>query len=231
MATKKEVAKSVEIMAVELAQVPITIKGTTPLIVHAWSAKAKREMLEKQMGVAKKRKHEIKIPENDFISSLNWLTPMPEMGADREEAKKNFDEAVKKGARFGFHIGGIKQSFIKGASRSGMDVKMTELRGSFFLKGAGEYSTDDYAEIVTTKPPKMREDMVMVGGMSKAADLRYRGQFDEWEIPLIMVFNRNGKYTVEQLLATINAGGFSAGLGEWRPEKDGQYGMYTLKDQ
>ncbi|MBO5604348.1 MAG: hypothetical protein J5915_03075, partial [Acidaminococcaceae bacterium] len=101
MATKKEVAKSVEIMAVELAQVPITIKGTTPLIVHAWSAKAKREMLEKQMGVAKKRKHEIKIPENDFISSLNWLTPMPEMGADREEAKKNFDEAVKKGARFG----------------------------------------------------------------------------------------------------------------------------------
>ena len=230
MAAKKEV-KNVEVMSVELVRVPITIKGTTPLIVHAWSAKAKREMLEKQMGVAKKRKHEIKIPENDFISSLNWLTPMPELGADREEAKRNFNEAIKNGAKFGFHIGGIKQSFIKGASRSGMDVKMTELRGSFFLEGVGEHSNDDYAEIVTPKPPKMREDMVMVGGMSKAADLRYRGQFDEWEIPLVMVFNKNGKYTVEQLLATINAGGFSTGIGEWRPEKDGQYGMYVLKKQ
>ena len=230
MATKKETAK-VEVMSVELVKVPITIIGTSPLICHAWSAKAKREMLEKQMGIAKKRKHEIKIPENDFISSLNWLTPMPELGADREEAKKNFDEAIKTGAKFGFHIGGIKQSFIKGASRSGMDVKMTELRGSFFLKGMGEYSNADYAEIVTPNPPRMREDMVMVGGMSKAADLRYRAQFDVWEIPLMMIVNKNGKYTVEQLLATINAGGFSTGIGEWRPEKDGQYGMYVLKKQ
>ncbi len=231
MATKKEVAKSIEIASVELVSVNITIKGTTPLIVHAWSEKAKREMLDKQMGVAKKRKHDIKVPTNDFINSLNWLTPKPEDGKDDAEAQANFDEAIRNGARFGFHIGGIKQSFIKGASRSGMDVKMTELRGSFFLKGAGEYSNDDYAEIVTPNPPKMREDMVMVGGMSRAADLRYRGQFDEWEIPLVMVFNKNGKYTVEQLLATINAGGFSTGIGEWRPEKDGQYGMYVLKKQ
>ena len=230
MTTAKEISKNVSIMRVDLIEVPITIKGTTPLIVHAWSAKAKREMLEKQMGVAKKRKHEIKVPTNDFINSLNWLTPKPEDGKDDAEAQANFDEAVKNGAKFGFHIGGIKQSFIKGASRSGMDVKMTELRGSFFLRGAGEHSTDDYAEIVTPNPPKMREDMVMVGGMSKAADLRYRGQFDEWEIPLIMVFNKNGKYSMEQLLATINAGGFSTGIGEWRPEKDGQYGMYILKE-
>ena len=227
---KKEV-KSLEIMSVELVEVPITIKGKTPLIVHAWSEKAKREMLEKQMGVAKKRKHEIKIPENDFMASLNWLTPMPEMGADREEALANFNEAIKKGARFGFHIGGIKQSMIMGAVRSGMDVKGTELRGSFFLRGAGEYSTTDFAEIVTSMPPKMREDMVMVGGASKAADLRYRGQFDEWEIPLIMQFNKNGKYSLEQLLSLVNAGGFATGIGEWRPEKDGQYGMYYLKEQ
>ena len=72
MAAKKEVAKSIEIASVELVSVNITIKGTTPLIVHAWSEKAKREMLDKQMGVAKKRKHEIKVPTNDFINSLNW---------------------------------------------------------------------------------------------------------------------------------------------------------------
>jgi hypothetical protein len=230
MAKKAEV-KTLEILSVDLVEVPITIIGKTPLIVHRWSEKAKREMLEKQMGVAKKRKHEIKVPTNDFIGSLNWLTPMPELGEDDAEAMQNFEEAIKKGARFGFHIGGIKQSFITGAYRSGMDVKQTELRGSFFLRGAGEYSTTDYAEIVTPEAPHMREDTVMVGGMSKSADLRYRGQFDVWEIPLIMQYNRNGKYSLEQLLNIVNAGGFAVGIGEWRPEKDGQYGMYYLKQQ
>lgn len=162
MATKKAEVKTLEILSVDLVEVPITIVGKTPLIVHRWSEKAKREMLEKQMGIAKKRKHEIKVPTNDFIGSLNWLTPMPEMGEDDADAMQNFEEAIKNGARFGFHIGGIKQSFITGAYRSGMDVKQTELRGSFFLRGAGEYSTTDYAEIVTPEAPHMREDTVMV---------------------------------------------------------------------
>lgn len=227
---KKEEVKSLGILSVDLVEVGITIKGRTPLIVHRWSEKAKREMLEKQMGVAKKRKHEIKIPVNDFIGSLNWLTPMPALGENDDEAEENFKKAVEAGARWGFHIGGIKQSFITGAYRSGMDVKQTELRGSFFLRGATPYGTTDYAEIITPNPPIMRSDMVMVGGMSKAADIRFRGQFDEWEIPLIMQYNKNGKYSLEQLLATINAGGFSVGIGEWRPEKDGQYGMYYLKE-
>ena len=226
---KKEEAKVLEVMNIELVEVPLTIIGTTPLIVHARSEKAKREMLEKQMGVAKARKHAIKVPNNDFINSLNWLTEKPEDGADNEEAINNFNEAVKKGAAWGFHIGGIKQSFITGAARSGMDVKMTELRGAFFLRGAGEHSNTDYAEIITPVPPHIREDMVVVGGMSKAADLRYRGQFDTWEIPLIMQYNKNGKYSLEQLLNLVNAGGFATGIGEWRPEKDGQYGMYQLK--
>ena len=228
MAKKAEV-KNLEIMGIELVEVPLTIIGTTPLIVHAWSEKVKREMLDKQKGVAKARKHAIKVPVNDFINSLNWLTPKPEDGADDEEAMKNFEKAIKKGAAFGFHIGGIKQSFITGAARSGMDVKMTELRGAFFLRGVGKHSNTDYAEIVTSEPPHMREDMVVVGGMSKAADLRYRGQFDHWEIPLIMQYNKNGKYSLEQLLNLVNAGGFATGIGEWRPEKDGQYGMYQLK--
>jgi hypothetical protein len=228
MAAKKTEVKSIEVMSVDLVEVAITIKGKTPLIVHRWSEKAKREMLEKQMGVAKKRKHEIKVPTNDFIGSLNWLTPAPELGENDEEAMKNFEAAIKKGARFGFHIGGIKQSFITGAYRSGMDVKQTELRGSFFLRGATPYATTDFAEIVTPNPPIMRTDMVTVGGMSKAADIRFRGQFDEWEIPLIMQYNKNGKYSLEQLLNIVNAGGFAVGIGEWRPEKDGQYGMYSL---
>lgn len=219
--------KTLSINAPEFEVMEFTIRGTTPLILHAWDEKAKRMMLEKQTGKAAKTKHEVKIPHNDFINSLYWLTEKPEDGAFDEEARENFESAIAKGARFGFPIGGIKQAIITGAGRGGMDVKMTELRGSMFLEGNTDASTFDYAEIVGPAPI-MREDMVKVGGMSKVADIRYRGEFRDWEIPLKMRINKNGKYTVEQLLNCVVLGGFVTGIGEWRPERDGQYGMFEL---
>lgn len=226
MATKK--STTVTINAPEFEVVKFKIVGDTPLIVHAWDEKAKRMMLDKQMGKAAKTKHEIKVPVNDFINSLYWLTEKPENGIDDADAQRNFDEAIERGARFGFSIGGIKQSFITGASRGGLDVKMTELRGAFFLEGDTDASNFDFAEIVGPAPV-MREDMVKVGGMSKTADIRYRGEFKEWEIPLRMRFNKNGKYSAEQLLSCVTVGGFVTGIGEWRPERDGQFGMFHME--
>lgn len=227
MATTKKNA-TVEIKPMELQTVDITIIGTTPLIIHAWSDKAKQMMLDKQRGKATKSKHEIKIPVNDFMAACYWLTEQPELGADDEEAEANFQAAIAAGAKFGFPVTGIKQSAIMGAKRGGLDVVATELRGSFFLEGATEASTNDIAEIIS-EPPTMREDMVKVGGMSKTADIRYRPQFDNWEIPMRMTYNVNGKYSLEQLLNCFNVGGFVCGIGEWRPERDGQNGMYRLK--
>lgn len=226
MAIKK--ASEIIINAPEFQVVEFSIVGTTPLIVHAWDEKAMRMMLDKQMGKAAKTKHEIKVPTNDFINSLYWLTEKPANGIDDADAQRNFDEAIAKGARFGFSLGGIKQSIVTGAKRAGLDVVMTELKGSFFLEGNTDASNFDYAEIIGPAPI-MREDMVRVGGMSKAADIRHRGEFTEWEIPLKMRINANGKYSIEQLLNCVIVGGFVTGIGEWRPEKDGQYGMYTLK--
>lgn len=226
MAVKK--ASTVTINAPEFEVVEFKIVGDTPLIVHAWDEKAKRMMLEKQMGKAAKTKHEIKVPVNDFLNSLYWLTEKPENGIDDVDAQANFDAAIANGAKFGFSIGGIKQSFITGAARGGLDVKMTELRGAFFLEGATDASDFDFAEIVGPAPV-MREDMVKVGGMSKTADIRYRGEFKQWEIPLKMRVNKNGKYSVEQLLNCVTMGGFVTGIGEWRPERDGQFGMYHLE--
>lgn len=208
--------------------VNITIVGTTPLVVHAWSHKAKQEMLDKQRGKKTGAKHAIKIPTNDFAESLYWLTDKPELGATDEEAETNVFGAIDNGAKFGFPCNGIKASIISGAYRGGLDVKMTELRGTFFLSGATDASTIDYAEIVGSKPA-MREDTVKVGGMSKSADIRYRAEFSEWEIPLKLKYMKNGKYSLEQLLNMVNYGGFCCGIGEWRPERDGQLGMYELK--
>lgn len=226
MATKKN---SVNIKPIGRETVLVTIKGITPLVQHAWDEKAKRMILDKQRGKKVGAKHEIKIPVNDFINSMYWLTPKPENGASDEEAEANFNAAIEAGAKFAFPVTGIKQSIITGAYRAGLDVTQTELRGAMRIEGATEMSTADFAEIVTSDVPKMREDMVRVGGRSKSADIRYRAEFTDWEIPLNITYHKDGKYTLEQILNMINYGGWYVGIGEWRPEKDGQMGMYELK--
>ena len=71
MATKKETV--VEILPIDIRMAEITVVGDTPLIMHKWSEKAKREMLEKQMKVAKTKGKDAKSPVADFIDSIYWL--------------------------------------------------------------------------------------------------------------------------------------------------------------
>ena len=42
-------------------------------------------------------------------------------------------------------------------------------------------------------------------------------------------YNENGPHTLEQIVNIINAGGYVCGVGEWRPERDGQYGMFHVE--
>lgn len=225
MAIKK--SETVDIKPIGIETISITITGITPLIVHAWSHKAKAMMLAKQQKKKTGAKNDIKIPVNDFMDSLYWLTEQPEHGENDEQAEDNW-LSVADTAKFGFPCNGIKASIISGAYRAGLDVRMTELRGTMFLEGVTDASTIDLAEIVGPAP-EMREDMVRLSGPSRVADIRYRAEFKEWEIPLRLKYIKDGKYSIEQILNMINYGGFVTGIGEWRPERDGQFGMYELK--
>ena len=49
-----------------------------------------------------------------------------------------------------------------------------------------------------------------------------------WSVELVVSFNKNGNYSLENIINIINAGGYVCGAGEWRPERDGQYGMYRV---
>ena len=232
MAKANKETKTIEIKKIEFNELEFSIVGTSPLITNPITNKI--GTLASLPGslyadtVKKKNKGKI-IPFNDFIESLYWLTERPELGETDEEAEKNFLEAVKKdGGHFGFPITGIKQSIISGAYRAGLDVKMTELRGAFFLEGATEYSTTDYAEIIGPLP-EIREDIGRNSGITRAPKFCFRPEFKTWEIPLKIRYMSNGQYTIGQLLNLVNYGGFVTGIGEWRPEKDGQFGMYELK--
>lgn len=217
MATKKANTEVIEIRPIEIKKVTIRIVGDTPLIMHAWSEKAKRMMLEAQMGIAKGKKKEAKNPVDDFIRSMYWLTPMPEDGT-----MESFEEAIANGARFGFPVTAFKQAAISAAYRMGWAKDKMSMRGAFFI------DSDENGMIeIHSDTPEMREDMVKVG--MGTADIRYRGEFKNWYADLTISYNANGQYSLENIVNIINAGGYVCGVGEWRPERDGQNGMFHVQ--
>ena len=213
MATKTEL---LEIKPLEIKKVTLRIVGDTPLIMHAWSEKAKRMMLEAQMGISKGKKKEPKNPIEDFINSMYWLSGKPE-----ESTEEAFEAAIANGARFGFPVTAIKQAAISAAYRMGWVKDKVSLKGVFFI----DSDSNDMIEIFSDAPI-MREDMVKVG--MGTADIRYRGEFRNWSANLTISYNANGAYSLERIVNIINAGGYVCGVGEWRPERDGQNGMFHV---
>lgn len=222
MATKKEEAV-ISIRPIEVKETTIRIVGDSPLIMHAWSEKAKRMMLEAQQGKAKGKKKPVKNPVDDFIQAAYWMTGKPEYpdDASEEECIAAFDAAIANGATFGFPVTAIKQAAQSAAYRLGWVKNQMGLRGAFFIKGDDNGMVQIHSDV-----PEMREDMVKVG--MGTADIRYRPQFNNWYADLVISYNAASEYNLEAIVNAINAGGYVCGLGEWRPERDGDYGRFHV---
>lgn len=221
MATKNN-QEIIEIKPVIIKTAVVRVVGDTPIIMHKWAEKAKRMILDKQMKIGKSKGHDAKNPVEDFIESMYWMDDSVKPEAMTEEG---FEKAIAAGARFGFPATSFKQAAISSGYRTGVTKDMASLRGAFFIKG---YGIDNLVEIKYNVPPRMREDMVRIamGG----TDIRFRGEFPEWYADLEVQYNANGQYSIDQILNLINLGGFSCGVGEWRPEKDGNNGMFHVTD-
>ena len=216
MAVKKN-EEVIAITPIKIKKVQLRIVGDSPLIMHAWSEKAKRMMLESQMGLSKGKKKDLKNPVEDFINSLYWLTDKPS-----DMTEEAYEEAIEKGARFGFPVTGLKQAAISAAYRMGWVKNQMALRGAFFI----DADVDGLVEI-KSDAPVMREDMVKVG--MGTADIRYRGELRNWYADIVLSYNEHGPFSLENIINIINAGGFVCGIGEYRPERDGQFGMFHVE--
>ncbi len=116
---------------------------------------------------------------------------------------------------YGFPANGVKAAAVA-ACRHADDLKMTFLRGAFHIDG----------EMVRINgEPSMREDMVRIG--MGTADIRFRGEFRKWSTTFTVRYNAS-TISIEQIVNLFNIAGFAVGLGEWRPEKRGSYGMFHV---
>ena len=191
-------------IAAETMLVPLV--GTSPLIVHNFSAKAKRQMLEAQQG--KKRLKEIRDPMAEYEASLYRIA--------REDGTTGY----------GFPVTAFKAATIGAARFYGKSISMTQLRQFVFM--SGRLTAADPQQLVEIDgEPRMREDVVRLGGPSRSADLRYRAEFPTWSVTLQVTFVSTA-LSQSSVLSLIDAGGLGIGVGEWRPEKKGEFGTYRI---
>lgn len=164
-----------ERIAYEVVEIPIV--GETELIVHKWSEKAKRMMLDKQMNPGARQKKEAKNPEEDYQSSLYQL----------EDGSYGIPAAAFKAA-------------IVGACRLFDGLPMTQAKIAIQVLGEGSQQLVP----LTEGEPYMREDMVRLE--TGVADIRYRGGFPTWKAVLRIKFN-SSLLTLQSLVNLVDAAG------------------------
>lgn len=187
----------VQKIAAETILVPIL--GTSPLIVHRFSEKAKQQMLDAMQG--RRSLKEPKNPEAEYMGAFYRLpdgTP-------------------------GVQVSAFKEALVGAARFFGRDVTMTTLRQCVFCRG--EIGTDGFALARIVGDVRMREDVVRVG--RGGTDLRYRPEFPQWSTTLTIIYIPS-MLTRESVLALLDAGGMGVGICEWRPERHGTFGCFTI---
>lgn len=188
----KDDPQEVKLAGLAVEGLQLRLIGTSPLIVHKWSEKAKQQMLDKQMKRGSQGKA-AKDPDQDYRESLY----------------------IREDGSYGFPAVAFKAAAVRAGTYC--DMKMVFLRGAFHVNG----------ELVRIEgEPKPRQDMVRVG--MGTADIRYRPEFPEWSTELNIDYNSRA-LSAEQIVQLFEVAGFAVGVGEWRPEKDGQFGRFKVE--
>lgn len=194
----------------------VPILGTSPIIVHRFSEKAKRQMLDAAQG--RQTPKQPKDPEAEYRSAFYLI---------EEDAEKIAASPIRAplpdGIRPGLPASAFKQATVGAARFYGKAVSMAALKQFVFVRG--EMGSDGRQLIEIVGDVRMREDVVKVG--RGGTDLRYRPEFWPWSATLEVSYFVS-VLTRASVLSLIDAGGMAVGVGEWRPEKDGEFGCYRV---
>ena len=196
----------VQLNKIDAETLIVPIRGTAPLIVHNFSEKSRRQMLEAQQG--KKKVKEIRDPRAEYEAAFYRIA---------------HDDGTE---GYGFPVTAFKAATTGAARFYDKSVTMTALRQFMFMRGVMT-KADAQMLVEIHGEPEMREDVVRLGGPSRSADLRYRPMFPEWTCELTVTYVKSS-IDRGSILSLIDAGGMGIGVGEWRPEKRGEFGTYAV---
>jgi hypothetical protein len=202
---------SIELPEINLERHRLYLVGSAPLIVHAFPEKARKQMLDKQMKVAK--------------GGRDARDPHAEVEAARYQLPDGRD---------GFPAVGFKAAAVT-ACTSLSDITKVAARQAFRVDGLqmnaggvleGSFVRTALVPIVAASPTT-REDVVRLSGVGRTAEMRYRPEYWPWGVELDIVLNPQ-VVSIGQLGSMFQAAGHGVGVGEYRPERDGDCGTFDL---
>lgn len=202
-AEKPPVNKTSAISAPKMAIITVPIKNAvgSPLVIHAFSAKARATMREAQElgSVGKKRKP--KDPK-DFEAVYH---------AARHISREGWDGAAA--ATF-------RNAMISACRLCG--YKMTIGKLSVFVEADGVSAADGTPLVRILGEPVPFE--AVVRNQTGVADIRVRPRWDEWSANLRVRFDRE-QMSDEDIINLLVRAGMQCGIGEGRPDSSNSFGL------
>ena len=184
-------------------QVPVTgMAASDDLIMHRFGPKARKMMEDIQAGKARNKK-EKRDPKSEFLEAMYVASGNP----------------GEKGCVYGMPAAAFKKCIVS-ACRFVDGLTMVLCRGALFVISDARESRDgtELVTIKTSKVPHMRTDTVRLPNGS--TDLRYRPGFDKWSAVVTVQYNTN-VITPGAIINLMTHAGFSVGVGDDRPERQG----------
>lgn len=196
---------------IRLERHQLYLVGNAPLIVHAFPEKARKAMIDKQMKNAK--------------GGRDARDPYAEVEASRY---------VLPDGRDGFPAVGFKAAAVT-ACTSLADVTKVAARQAFRVEGMQMNAAGAIESAVVrtalvplvAHAPVIREDVCRLSGPSRSAEMRYRPEYSVWGVELDIVLNPQ-VVSIGQLASMFQAAGHGVGIGDYRPERDGDCGTFDV---
>jgi len=210
-AVKAKASKEPEKIVIQkpdLRTFSVNLVGSTPLIQHKFSEKAKKAIEDKQQQKQKQGKGK-RDPHAEYLAAC-YAMPGHKPGDKKcvyAVPSRQIKAAMVEACRF---VDGLHMTIARGAVQV-----LSEDSGMIPLK---------------FRKMAMREDAIKLP--NKNLDLRYRPEFSGWSIKVSLKYNA-AAISAEQLVNLLTLAGFHCGLGELRPNSKsgpgGENGMFDVK--
>ena len=188
----------------------IRVRGVSPIITHNGAAgldtrsaaNVEKAQIAKKRGSNRTEADEVRLRELECLTSLY----LDESGAPTlpEAAFRSNIEAAARTLRQGPQV------------REGLVVEAVEVF--------------DYDRSLGTTAEELARNVQFTVGVrvGQSRLLRTRARFDEWAATIRVDVDPE-LVDREQLLVWLDIGGRRLGLGDWRPQKSGQYGRFEVE--
>lgn len=204
MAKKKE--EIIIIPKPKYKRIEVKIVCDTGMHVHRLGKKMMQEFDDRDHNKPKPTRA-ARDYDQEFLDSLYYI--------DANGFEVTAPAKLSKTTRYGFPSSAFKKAMIS-AARQFDNIKMTELRGRFFV--------NQFQPFVEIKgKPLLDKFWRRIGGKGPGTgtpDIGIRATFPVWSAKLELRFLESG-ISAESVLNLLSTAGFSVGVGEDRPDKSG----------